>query len=76
VTAAPFARLTDICNSVEINHHKVARPLRRCERIAGDRPGALPLKEIAPRVGFCDESHLSHAFRRHLKMPPGYSRKG
>jgi AraC-like DNA-binding protein len=36
---------------------------------------ALPLKAIAPRVGFCDEYHLSRVFRRCLGVSPGYFRK-
>lgn len=35
----------------------------------------LPLKDIAARVGFADEYHLSSLFRKYLKKPPGYFRK-
>ncbi|MFA5043035.1 MAG: AraC family transcriptional regulator [Kiritimatiellia bacterium] len=34
-----------------------------------------PLKTIASKVGFCDESHLSRVFHRHFHVPPGYFRK-
>ncbi|MBA2481678.1 MAG: helix-turn-helix transcriptional regulator [Planctomycetes bacterium] len=35
----------------------------------------LPLKAIADRVGLGDEYHLSHVFRRELRVSPGYFRK-
>ena len=34
-----------------------------------------PLKTIVPKTGFCDESHLSRAFRSHFRVSPGYFRK-
>ncbi len=34
----------------------------------------LPLKAIAPMVGFADEYHLSKVFRRHTGTPPGAAR--
>lgn len=30
----------------------------------------IPLKEIAPSCGFCDQAHMTRAFRRHLKTTP------
>ncbi|MBA3709346.1 MAG: helix-turn-helix transcriptional regulator [Planctomycetes bacterium] len=35
----------------------------------------LPLKTIADRVGLGDEQHLSHVFRRLMRVAPGYYRK-
>jgi AraC-like DNA-binding protein len=35
----------------------------------------LPLRAIAPRVGFYDEHHLSRVFRQCLHVPPGYFRR-
>lgn len=35
----------------------------------------LPLKAIAPEVGFRDEYHMSKVFRKMLGMPPGYFRR-
>jgi AraC-like DNA-binding protein/mannose-6-phosphate isomerase-like protein (cupin superfamily) len=35
----------------------------------------LPLKAIADRVGLGDEYHLSHVFRRVLRVSPGYFRR-
>jgi len=35
----------------------------------------LPLKAVAPRVGFADEFHLAHVFKQHLGVPPSYFRR-
>jgi AraC-like DNA-binding protein len=35
----------------------------------------LPLKSIAPRVGFSDEFHLSRLIRRYHGISPGALRK-
>ena len=35
----------------------------------------LPLKAIAPKVGFANEYHLSRMFRKYLNLAPGYFRK-
>lgn len=40
------------------------------------RAGELPIAEIASRTGFCSQSALTHATRRHLGLTPGAIRHG
>ncbi|MCA1616845.1 MAG: helix-turn-helix domain-containing protein [Acidobacteria bacterium] len=34
------------------------------------------MTEIAVAAGFCDQSHLSNAFKRHMKLTPAEFRSG
>lgn len=45
------------------------RMLRACDLLK--RPGAIPLAEVAYRLGFSDQSAFSSAFRHYLGMTPG-----
>lgn len=43
---------------------------RRLERATELIRRNIPLKEIAPSCGFCDQAHMTRVFRRHLKTTP------
>lgn len=48
----------------------------RCQAAAGLLAStAWPLARIARAAGFCDEFHLSRAFRAHYGLPPGRMRR-
>jgi AraC family transcriptional regulator len=52
--------------------------LRRCRvnrALSLLRETRRPLSHVALDSGFADQSHMTHAFRRHLGFPPGQVRR-
>lgn len=55
--------------------HQYIQRCRVSQAVQWLRAGELPIAEIASRTGFCSQSALTHATRRHLGLTPGAIRQ-
>jgi AraC family transcriptional regulator len=55
------------------HRYLLERRLERARELL--RRGSLPLAEVAVEVGFCDQSHLTHHFKRTYGLTPGEFRR-
>src|SRR5499427_571252 len=70
LSAYHFARQFKIATGQPPHQYVISRRVERAQQLL-QQDRALPLAEIAACVGFSDQSHFSHHFKRLIRVTPG-----